>query len=505
MKTMIRSALLAMACGDALGVPVEFLSRGELEKTPVSTMRSGGTWNRPAGTWSDDTSLALALADSLAGGWNPEDVMKKSLAWLRDGAYTPDGVTFDVGRTTRAALERFSGGTPALLCGGTGERDNGNGSLMRILPLLFYLETQPAPENPDRWFDLVHQAGCLTHGHPRSRMACGIYLSVARLLYPGCDPAQALESGLHRALSWYERREEYRQEMDHFLPLLSLKNRTWDSLSGSGYVIHTLESALWCLMTSRTLEECILKAVNLGEDTDTTAAVAGGPAGLIWGEDSIPASWLESLRGRDLLERISGNLYRSLLGRLPIRVVEGDITRIRAEGLVNAANSSLLGGGGVDGAIHRAAGPALALEAARLAPCPPGEVRVTGGHNLPVKRILHTVGPVWRGGTRGEVEILASCYRNVLREAVRENLRSLAIPCISTGVYGFPPEKASDIALENISMELYRMEPQQRPQVIIVCYGEDSAKIYRQRIGSDNEPSFSRVEPMKKNNSALTE
>lgn len=482
MKSMIRGALLALACGDALGVPVEFESREKLKADPVRSMRSGGTWNRPAGTWSDDTSLALALADSLSLGFCPEDIMDKSLAWLREGAYTPDGVTFDVGGTTRAALERFARGIPSLSCGGSGERDNGNGSLMRILPLLFFLETQPAPEDPDRWFDLVHQAGCLTHGHPRSRMACGIYLSVARLLYPGCDPEQALESGLHRALSWYERREEYRQEMDHFLPLLSLKNRTRNSLSGSGYVVHTLESALWCLLSSSTLEECILQAVNLGEDTDTTAAVAGGLAGLLWGEGSIPVSWLSALRGRELLEEIAENLYRSLLGNLSIRMAVGDITGIPAEGLVNAANSTLLGGGGVDGAIHRAAGPELAREAARLAPCPPGEVRVTGGHNLPVKRILHTVGPVWEGGTRGEAEVLASCYRSVLRAASEEELSSLAIPCISTGVYGYPPEEAADIALETLSMELYRMEPKRRPRVAVVCYGEDNASVYRERM-----------------------
>jgi O-acetyl-ADP-ribose deacetylase (regulator of RNase III) len=159
-----------------------------------------------------------------------------------------------------------------------------------------------------------------------------------------------------------------------------------------------------------------------------------------------------------------------------LQIIEGDITTLSVDAIVNAANSSLLGGGGVDGAIHRAAGPGLLEECRTLGGCPPGEARITGGYNLPARYVIHTVGPIWRGGGQGEVETLAQCYRNSLALAVEHDIRSIAFPSISTGVYGFPIRRAARIALRTILGILdYNALLE---QVICVCFSRADSDAY---------------------------
>jgi O-acetyl-ADP-ribose deacetylase (regulator of RNase III) len=165
-----------------------------------------------------------------------------------------------------------------------------------------------------------------------------------------------------------------------------------------------------------------------------------------------------------------------------IRLELGDITRVAADAIVNAANSSLLGGGGVDGAIHRAAGPELLAECRSLGGCPPGEARLTRGYRLPTAQVIHTVGPIWRGGSAGEAEILAGCYRSCLAIAAQRGFRTIAFPAIATGVYGFPRAAAAAIAIATVTAHLER-EP--RPEtVIFVCFDEATRDAYRQSPGS---------------------
>lgn len=161
-----------------------------------------------------------------------------------------------------------------------------------------------------------------------------------------------------------------------------------------------------------------------------------------------------------------------------IEIIHADITALQIDAIVNAANNSLLGGGGVDGAIHAAAGPQLLQACREIGPCPTGDVRVTPGFNLPARWIVHAVGPIWQGGNRGEADLLASCYRSALQLAAESGWRSLAFPCISTGVYGYPKKEAARIALRELSARENDFD-----RLVACCYSAGDAALYRQLAG----------------------
>ena len=316
---------MGLCVGDALGVPVEFVDRTTLRDNPVKEMRSYGTHNQPAGTWSDDTSMTLCLLDSLLDSIDEdldyEDIMNKYLMWLKEGKYTPHGVVFDIGNTTVKALDRYSEGFSPLECGGDSERDNGNGSLMRILPILYYLETYYGNDfgtnctEKDKIYNIIHNISALTHAHKRSKIACGIYITVASKLTSNQELKRAVEQGISDAMNYYENLTGFKDELGYFknLEKKSLDKLSEDHIKSSGYVIHTLEAVIWCLLQTKSYKECVLRAVNLGGDTDTVAAVAGGLAGLYYGHDNIPKEWLTQIARRDYIENLCDELNKHFL------------------------------------------------------------------------------------------------------------------------------------------------------------------------------------------------
>ncbi|CAA9223226.1 MAG: ADP-ribosylglycohydrolase [uncultured Cytophagales bacterium] len=289
----VEAALFGLAVGDALGVPVEFKNRDTLRKEPVTGLRGYGTHHQPPGTWSDDSSLAFCLADSLCTGYDLDNVAKQFIAWYQRGHWTPHSEVFDIGNTTREAIHRLMHGEWPTLAGGFDEEDNGNGSLMRILPLLFYVHSQPAEER----YRLTREVSSMTHGHLRSVLACFIYLEFARQLLAGHGKQQAYENTIREVHAFLEEKPFNPNEIQKFTRILSgtLRGSTEAQIQSSGYVLHTLEASLWCLLTEDTYAATVLKAVNLGGDTDTTGAVAGGLAGLLYGTAGIPAGWLDGL------------------------------------------------------------------------------------------------------------------------------------------------------------------------------------------------------------------
>ncbi|WP_294157643.1 ADP-ribosylglycohydrolase family protein [uncultured Selenomonas sp.] len=303
----IKGLLLGHAVGDALGLPVEFSSREELKKHPVTEMRGHGTYDMPAGAWSDDTSMTLCLLDAITHDFRGDyrGLMERFVRWKYEGAFTPTGVAFDIGLGTRKAIARFEHGTDPLECGGNDEMDNGNGALMRIAPLIPYVFVQFGSRLPDGAMELVHDVAALTHRHPRSLIACGIYACIGVQLLRGRSPRKAVWIGYRHA------REYYRAAGDAFRKEWKAYDRLRDNdafaalpeqdIRSSGYVVDTLEAVIWCLLTTSSYESCVERAVNLGEDTDTVGAIAGGLAGLAYGYDSIPKRWLKVLLEREEL------------------------------------------------------------------------------------------------------------------------------------------------------------------------------------------------------------
>ncbi|MCM8531967.1 MAG: ADP-ribosylglycohydrolase family protein, partial [Lentisphaeraceae bacterium] len=283
----IQGAIHGLIVGDALGVPVEFMEREELVESPVTSMRGFGTHDQPAGTWSDDSSLMLCnLISILDHNIDNEDIMTKFADWRSNNWMTPHGLVFDIGNTTALAIQKFQLGNSVEVCGLKGDFNNGNGSLMRILPLSLYVHRLSSEQIIDESF----QNSNLTHGHLRSKLCCAYFSLLMKGLLADMDLLLAM-SFASQELDGYIVKET---ALDRILSG-EIINAKEDDISGSGYVIHCLEASLFCIANTDSYSEAVLKAVNLGEDTDTTAAVTGAIAGALYGIDSIPQKWIREL------------------------------------------------------------------------------------------------------------------------------------------------------------------------------------------------------------------
>lgn len=309
----IKSVLFGVSVGDALGVPVEFKSREVIRKNPVTDMIGYGTYNFPPGTFSDDSSLTFCLAEALTTKFDLNTIGQNFVKWFNNNYWTSRGNVFDIGIATRQAIDRLAKGERPDLAGNFSVSSNGNGSLMRISPLLFYLVDKPISER----YEITKQVSSITHGHIRSVIACFYYLEFARLLIKQKDK--------------FEIYKHLQTEVTKHLTLLSINSKevalfnrlleqniyelSDEDIFSSGYVIHTLEAIIWCMLTTNNYKDAVLTAVNLGEDSDTTGAVTGGLAGLLYGYDNIPMNWIKQIARTDAIENLAERLGDKISSR----------------------------------------------------------------------------------------------------------------------------------------------------------------------------------------------
>ena len=311
----LQSMVFGYAVADACGVPVEFCPRSLLKLNPVKNMREFGTWNQPAGTWSDDTSMTIATMESISRlrAIDYDDIMNNFLQWYFLSKFTANNETFDCGATTSLALRNFDNQAPPLLCGLSDEKSNGNGSLMRILPVAIYFYNLYGDLNEEA-INIIHNISSLTHSHPRSLIACGIYSFIAVQLLKGLNLRDAIFVGIDNAKNFYSNQPKFIQQLDHYSRLFDKNFAALPEyeIESIGYVVSTLEAVIWCLLNTDNYKSMVLKAVNLGGDTDTIAAIAGGLAGIAYGLQDIPKDWLATLKNKSCLEKITEDFFTAI-------------------------------------------------------------------------------------------------------------------------------------------------------------------------------------------------
>jgi ADP-ribosyl-[dinitrogen reductase] hydrolase len=303
----IHGALFGVAIGDALGVPAEFKNRASLALDPVTDFIGYKSHNQPPGTFSDDSSLTFCLAESLYNGYDLHDLGYRFIQWKENAYWTAGGVVFDIGMTTHRAIARLKTGTKPSLAGDFDEDCNGNGSLMRIMPLLFYIRDLDL----EKRYGIIKDVSSVTHGHIRSVMACFYYLEFALELLKGSDKKTAYTNTAKTVYDFIVGKQIIQREVDLFAPLLKedITKQDINNIPSFGYVMNTLKASMYCFLTTENYQDATLMAVNLGNDADTTGAVTGGLAGLYYGFESIPEKWRNEIKRsndiKDLCDRFS--------------------------------------------------------------------------------------------------------------------------------------------------------------------------------------------------------
>lgn len=282
-------------------------------------MLAYGIHNQPAGTWSDDSSLTFCLAETLADKYDLKKLANRFINWYEHSDWTPLGEVFDVGVATSMAIYRLEQGVNPVKAGGADESDNGNGSLMRILALLFDIKDMKIEDR----FRYISDVSSLTHRHIRSVIGCFIYLEFALQLLKGVDKFEAFLQTKDTVNNFLNNNpicsdneiNKYHRTLMNPIGNYEIKpiyEYIEDEIASSGYVVHSLEAALWCIFKEDSFENTVLKAINLGSDTDTTAAIARGLAGLLYGFDTIPQRWIDQLARKDDIFDLCDKLEKKL-------------------------------------------------------------------------------------------------------------------------------------------------------------------------------------------------
>ena len=335
--------IMGVVVGDALGDAVQFMSRDEvMERGLVTGMESGGPFNTPAGTWTDDSSMTLATLVSIVekGIVDLDDIMQRFVDWLKHGEYTPFGYSFDIGMTCEQAISSYCRSKDVNTCGRTGEHANGNGALMRIMPacLYYYEAIEREGVSEEDAVEGVISVASLTHNHLRTNMCNTMYFYMVKSILDQKNKDEVrplidiLQDGVNNALKYFGKDEANHNEMTHLGRLFDLKEMRKlpaKDIQSSGYVLHTIEAAVWSLITTESFKDVLLKAVNLGDDSDTVGAVTAGLAGLYYGYGSIPEEWVSVIQKREWIEELCNT--RAAIGRFctPIPMRPVDINEIK--------------------------------------------------------------------------------------------------------------------------------------------------------------------------------
>lgn len=309
MKEKFKTTIYGAIIGDALGVPVEFTSRKSRKQNPVVDMIGFGAYPFPAGTWSDDTSMSLCLIDSIGDKKviDYKDIMQRFSDWANYARYTSDNKVFDIGGSCRKSIQNFCNNVPVLQCGQRSERDNGNGSLMRIAALPFYLSFKYGSEVTDNEeaFNVIHNVSSLTHAHNISLIGCDIYCTLMLEVIAGNREKVEIQKNAYNIIKKYvNTHSEFKYAFEKYCRIGSADfiNLSEDMIKSSGYIVDSLEASLWCFLNTNNYKDCVLKAVNLGEDTDTIACIAGSIAAAYYNE--IPSEWKNKIRNKSLIDSI---------------------------------------------------------------------------------------------------------------------------------------------------------------------------------------------------------
>ena len=295
-----KSGVIGLAIGDAMGVPLEFCVREKLMQHPTTQMLGYGSHDVPKGSWSDDSSMTLATIDAIIkdGCINYNTIATNFLEWMKNAKYTPTDTVFDIGRTCLRAIAKFESNQEiAEKCGGTSEMDNGNGSLMRILPLTYYCFSKNM--NEKEIYEIVKNVSSITHGHEISIMGCFIYVMYGIELLSNKNLTQAYEKIKKIKYNTYFSEKT----IDRYERILkkNIKKYSLDEIKSTGFIVDTLEATLWILLNTNSYNQSIIGAINLGNDTDTVGACVGGLAGIYYGLENINKTWQSELLKYDYI------------------------------------------------------------------------------------------------------------------------------------------------------------------------------------------------------------
>ena len=298
----IKSAIYGFAIGDAMGVPVEFEEREKLMKNPVTNMLGYGSYDVPKGVWSDDTSMTLATMDSIIANKNKldyNDIADKFCEWINNAKYTATNEVFDIGTTTKFSLMRYwNDEIDATKCGGIGISENGNGSLMRMLPIAFYCFYNKIDDN--NIIEIVKNVSSITHAHEISIIGCYMYVKYIMFILSNNDKTKSYKLLQNIDYSCFNKDNIilYERIINNDISKYPL-----NTIKSTGFIVDTLESVLWVILNTENFNESIIGSVNLGGDTDTIAAITGSISGILYGYDSMNKKWIKDIKNKELLNK----------------------------------------------------------------------------------------------------------------------------------------------------------------------------------------------------------